>query len=142
MSMNEGESYKPAGATGGGWMKVSRPHKALPQVPPPKDQPQSSPRKDSSTTPTESPPQSISSVPVPETTPVGSPTTNISATPPTAKWRAVKVPDQATYRPLVSSSDSNSSANGTEPTNTPPSNDTSRSQRATVIIMNSISNRN
>lgn len=113
-------------------MKVSRPHKALPQVPPPRDQSQSA----SPTTSDESPPQSVSSVVVPETTPVGSPTTNNAMATPssTSKWRSVKVQaDQATTRTLATSNDSNSSANGTEPANTPPSNENNtKSQRVTV----------
>lgn len=129
----QGENDKPA-APAGGWMKVSRPHKALPQVPPQKDQ---STTTTTTTPPNESPPQSISSVPSTEATPVGSPSTvsNIPP-PPAAKWRAVKVQaaDQAATRgTLVTSNDSNSSANGSEPTTTPePIKD---DKRITVIII-------
>lgn len=132
MSAQQGDNDKPAAPTGG-WMKVSRPHKALPQVPPPKDQ------SGTTTPPTESPPQSVSSVPSgsSEATPVGSPSTANSMTaPPTAKWRAVKVQaaDQAATRAaLVTSNDSNSSANGSEPTNTTPP--TEENKKVSVIII-------
>ena len=120
-------------------MKVSRPHKALPQIPQAKEQTPNA----SSTSPSESPPQTIASVPSTEGTPVGSPSsvTNIP-TPTTAKWRAVKVQtmDQTVTRAgLATSNDSNSSANGSEPSNannTPPTNeDKDKDKRITVIII-------
>ncbi len=95
------ENDKPAG----GWMKVSRPHKALPQVPPPKDQ------SATSTGQTESPPQSVSGARSSEATPVGSPTPANTGMPAASRWRTVKVQgDQpvARYSGMASSTDSSS----------------------------------
>jgi hypothetical protein len=99
MSSTQPDNDKPT--AGSGWMKVSRPHKALPQVPNADSQPTSGQSNAGSATST----PGVQS-PASQSTPIGSPQTN-NLSNSGAKWRiATKVPE-----PKGGSSDSNSSAN-------------------------------